>query len=222
MRKSLRIAPLLLLAALPLQAQDWSFGAGIGPFVFGRFVDRKFLAGTETGTVETHTSLSATTRPGLSADFEHGVNSWLGVRLEGTFTHAPLRVRSTTSNSGVNLDAGNIDVTTLMLPLVVHLNRRGAFRFHLMGGPAYALYRIHRRTGSASLPIFSGSRGRFGAAAGAGLDWWWSDRFAVEGQITDIVTTSPFQRSDLPATTTGVHIPRPENVHTTVGLRYRF
>ena len=43
----------------------------------------------------------------------------------------------------------------------------------------------------------------------------------IEGAIADIVTTSPFDEGDtenLP----GFDIPKPHNVHTTVGIRYRF
>jgi hypothetical protein len=51
--------------------------------------------------------------------------------------------------------------------------------------------------------------------------WWVSDRFAVEGNISDIVTSSPFDREDFPDVP-GFDIPRPHNVHTTVGVRWRF
>ncbi|HEV2722317.1 MAG TPA: hypothetical protein VG323_20020 [Thermoanaerobaculia bacterium] len=38
-----------------------------------------------------------------------------------------------------------------------------------------------------------------------------------------VVTSSPFRAADLaPAETKGIHILRPKNVHTTVGIRYRF
>ncbi len=102
------------------------------------------------------------------------------------------------------------------------INRNGAFRFHVMGGPAYAVYDITSQSNpTSSLRPFSGSRARWGAALGGGIGWWLSDRFAVEGQITDISTESPFRREELPA---GGHIeiPRPHNVHTSIGIRYRF
>ena len=53
--------------------------------------------------------------------------------------------------------------------------------------------------------------------------WWLSNRFAVEGEVDDIVTASPFRRSDFPALNFGgVKIPKTHNVHTTAGIRYRF
>jgi hypothetical protein len=57
--------------------------------------------------------------------------------------------------------------------------------------------------------------------AGAGLAWWTSDRFAIEANISDIVTSSPFSRDDFPDVP-GFHIPRPHNVHTTVGGRWKW
>ena len=52
--------------------------------------------------------------------------------------------------------------------------------------------------------------------------WWWSRRFGVEGEVSDLVTSSPFRREDLGTSGKGVSILRPQNVHTTVGIRYRF
>lgn len=37
-------------------------------------------------------------------------------------------------DSGISFDAGHANVTTFALPLVVRLNRHGAFRFHLAAG----------------------------------------------------------------------------------------
>lgn len=123
----------------------------------------------------------------------------------------------------MNLDAGHIGVTTIVVPLVVNLNR-GDFRLHLLAGPAYALYHGNARAGGGTgFPIFSGTRGRAGGVAGAGAAWWWSNRFGVEGEVSDIVTSSPFREQDVtPAPTKGIHILRPKNVHTTIGIRYRF
>jgi hypothetical protein len=42
-----------------------------------------------------------------------------------------------------------------------------------------------------------------------------------EGQVTDIDTASPFEKSDFAAASL-VKIPRTHNVHTTLGLRWRF
>ena len=109
-------------------------------------------------------------------------------------------------------DAGHASITTLALPVVIHLNRHGAFRFHVAAGPAYGLY---------DLSQFD-ARGRWGALAGGGVAWWLGERVAVEGEVDDIVTGSPFRRSDFGSTFGGVKIPKTHNVHTTVGVRYRF
>ncbi|HJW95003.1 MAG TPA: outer membrane beta-barrel protein [Thermoanaerobaculia bacterium] len=212
----------LLFAAAPLaaqNAQNWSVGVSTGPFVFGKFVERTTAIGTETGTSRTTTQLTANTRPGLSADIERSFSDRWAARLEGTFTDAKLTVKNK-NGSGVSLDAGKMNVTTWAVPIVFNFNRHGAFRVHIFGGPAYVDYDVHNRSGSNV--GFSGSRGRFGGVAGAGLQWWFTDDFAAEGNVQDIVTASPFERSDFPAGTTGLTIAKPHNVHTTVGLRYRF
>lgn len=225
MKKSLAVLPVLsLFCAMPAAARNWSFGAGTGPFVFGDFVRRTLLTGNEGASGTQTTRLSAKTRVGLSADLERDLGGdRFAIRLEGTFTQAPIAIKGSTSN-GVALDAGKINVTTFQTPIVLRLNPRGAIRFHIMGGPAYAEYNIRRRTNaSGTLPPFTGTRGRWGAALGGGVGWYWSKNFGVEGQITDITTTSPFKRTDF---STGgfshIEIPRTRNVHTTVGIRYRF
>lgn len=213
---------ILLFAALPLAAQDWSVGVSTGPFVFGNFVERTIRTGTETSVSTTTLRLTAATRPGLAVDIERRLADHWGLRLEGTFTESKLSVKSS-SGEGVHLDAGKMDVTTWTLPIVFHFSRHGAFRVHLFGGPAYATYRIrHREGNSAPIQEFTGTRGRTGAVVGGGVGWWLSDRTAIEGNIQDIVTESPFNRSDFPASTTGLKISKPHNVHTTVGVRYRF
>lgn len=220
--------PLVLLAACafivaPLQAQNWSFGAGTGPFVFGDFVRRTLQTGNEGAGGQQTTRLSASTRPGLALDLERNLGGdRFAIRLEGTFTHAPLAVKGSGSG-GVALDAGKINVTTFTTPLIIRLNPRGTFRFHVMGGPAYAFYNIRRRpNAAATLSPFTGTRARWGAVLGGGLDWQWSPRFALEGQISDISTTSPFKRSEFASGLSRVQVPRTRNVHTTVGLRYKF
>ena len=209
-------------AALPANAQSWSIGAGTGPFIFGRFVDRTLPLGNGVGSASNTITISAAPRPGLSVDLERDLNSWLAIRVDGTFTHSKLRVRSRGASSGINLDAGTINVTTFALPVVINIARHGALRFSIFGGPARALYDIHARSSSGSSETFAGSRGRWGGEAGASLGWWFRPRFAVEGEITDTVTTSPFEKSDYAPNASGVNIPRPENVHTTIGIRYRF
>jgi len=222
MRNSLPFLAALLLATPAAHAQNWSVGIGTGPFVFGRFVERTSTVGTEQGTTTITSRLSAATRPGVDADLERDFGRWLGVRVGAAWTYAPLRIKSGSGSTGATIDAGHIGVTTFVVPLVVNLNR-GAFRFHVMGGPAYALYHGNARAGGGtSFPIFSGTRGRAGGMAGAGAAWWWSHRFGVEGEVSDTVTASPFRVEDIAATGKGVKILRPQNVHTTVGIRYRF
>ena len=67
-----------------------------------------------------------------------------------------------------------------------------------------------------------GTRGRWGAVGGGGVAWWLGPRFAIEGEADDIVTASPFRRSDFATGLGSLKIPKTHNVHTTVGIRYRF
>ncbi|MFP5246290.1 MAG: outer membrane beta-barrel protein [Thermoanaerobaculia bacterium] len=224
MKKKLTTAVFALALTLPAIAQDWSLGVGSGAFVFGDFVERRLRPGNEQGPEDPHTLvLTAATRPGLSVDLERSFSERWAMRFEGTFTRAPLAVEVEGGNDdGAELDAGKLDVSTFMLPLVFRINPRGSFRFHLMAGPAYAIYRAEAQENvDDAEPAFEGTQGRFGVAFGGGVGWWMSDRFAVEGNITDIVTSSPFDRDDF-ADVPGIDIPRPHNVHTTVGVRWRF
>lgn len=220
----LKILPIALFAiAAPAFAQDWSLGGGIGPFVFGDFAERRTRVITETGDATSRSRLSAATRPGGSADIERRLSDRFALRLEGSWTRASMRLKGS-GGSGVSFDAGQASITTLALPLVINLNTHGAFRLHLAGGPAYAFYDMKRRTaGGATLSLFDGTRGRWGGVAGGGVEWWLSNRFAVEGEANDLVTASPFQRSDFgPSQFGALKIPKTHNVHTTVGIRYRF
>ena len=218
----MRLVILLLLAALPLQAQDWSASFGSGPFVFGHFAERTVVIGNETDRTTITSRLSAATRAGATADIERDLNRWLALRLDASWTRAPLSIKSSSGTSTVSFDAGRVSVTTFVLPLVVHLNR-GAFRIHVLAGPAYALYKIQRRTSQgATVPLFAGTRGRWGGSAGIGAAWWWSRQFALEWQAAAIVTSSPFHVEDIAASSKGVRILRPRNGHTTIGLRYHF
>jgi hypothetical protein len=216
MRRTSELFALCLLIAMTANAQNWSVGGGTGAFVFGDFAKRTDILGNETGSTKSTTTLSAATRPGVAADIERDFGRWLGVRLGASWTYAPLRA------SGVNLDAGHIAVTTFVLPVVVNLNR-GDFRVHVMAGPAYALYHVNSRAGGgADFPLFSGTRGRSGGMAGGGVTWWWSRRFGVEGEVSYIKTSSPFRVEDLATSAKNLEILRPTNIHTTVGIRYRF
>ena len=222
MRKIVTITA-LLLASTSLNAQNWSVGAGSGAFAFGDFVERKVRgAATETEPSTTHTlTLSAAVRAGAAFDIERSFGDRWAVRVEAAFTRSPLSVKDDT-DSGFSLKAGEIDVTTFMVPIIFRINRGGEFRVHVLGGPAYAIYRQHGRSNADdSIRVFRDSRSQWGAAAGLGVAWQWSNRFAIEGEITDIVTSSPFRRSDYPDVP-GLNFPKPHNVHTKVGIRYRF
>ena len=222
MKKTLRLLPLLaLFAASSLQAQQWNIGGGVGAFVFGDFSERNVRIGNESGSAATSIKLSAKTRPGVTVDIGRDFSDSFGMRLQGTWVDAPIAVKNG-DGDGVALDDGKLDVTTLSVPFVWTINPRGSFRFHLLAGPAYAMYHLKREvTTLRDEAFFNGTRNRFGVIGGAGVDWWWSRRFAVEGEISDILTSSPIEREDYQGLR-GVSIPRPHNVHTTVGLRYRF
>jgi outer membrane protein with beta-barrel domain len=223
MAKTFRFTLLLLVAfALPAAAQQWSAGVGTGAFHFGDFVRRTVLPTTGNGSGSPSTlKLTGKTRPGLSVDVERRLSDRFAVRVEGAFTQARVAVRDS-GGSEVGIDAGKLDVTTLMAPLVIRINPHGSLRFHVMGGPAYAMYHVRRRTaGSTQLALFEGTRNRWGLAAGIGAGWWFSNRVAVEAQVTDIDTASPFERSDFGPSAL-VKIPRTHNVHSTLGVRWRF
>jgi len=225
MRKILPAAAVCLAIALPTLADDWSIGVGTGPFVFGTFAERTTRLVTESGEATSRSKLSAATRPGGTADIERGFSDRFAVRLEASWTRAPMKVKGGSgSGSGVSFDAGHASITTFALPFVFTLNPHGTFRFHLEARPAYGFYEMTRRDAAgATLPLFEGTRGRWGAVAGGGVDWWLSDRFAIEGNADDVVTSSPFERSDFGGTTFGgLKIPKTHNVHTTAGIRYRF
>src|SRR5260370_39140804 len=95
MSKTLRaLLPFLLLATLPATAEDWSVGAGTGPFAFGKFAVRSVRASTgEPGTQVSKLKLTAATRPGLVVDIERTFNDRFALRLQGTFTDSPLAVK---------------------------------------------------------------------------------------------------------------------------------
>jgi len=220
MKKKLTIAA-LLLSATPLLAQNWSIGAGSGAFVFGDFVERKMRGpgSPDHPSQVTTLTLTVASRAGLAVDIERSFSERWAVRLEGAFTRAPLSIEDSNGDA-FTVRAGDLDVTTFMVPIVFRINTGGALRFHLLGGPAYAIYRPGGAQNS-DITVFEGTRNEWGAAGGAGAAWRLSNRFAIEGEITDIVTSSPFHRDDF-SDTTGLSIPKPHNVHTKLGVRYRF
>ena len=221
MKKKLTIPLLLLACTLPASGQNWSIGIRSGAFVFGDFVERRLRpAAAEPGQEPVTYTLSAATRPGLAVDFERQMGERWAFRLEGTFTTSPLTVEDT-SEDGTEIRSGDVDVTTFTLPLVWRINRGGTFRFHLMAGPAYAMYKFEPPERGTPIPVGESNRSEWGVMGGGGITWRVSDHFGIEGSISDIVTTSPFDEGDtenLP----GFDIPRPHNIHTTVGIRYRF
>jgi hypothetical protein len=221
-----KILPLLAVAALfapSVAAQHWSVGAGAGPFVFGDFVERRFKVATpEGGPVQNVTlTVSAATRAGALIDIEREFADRWALRLEGSITDSELAVRDETLDDGVAIEAGDLSVVTLALPLVFRLNTRGAFRFHVRGGPAAAIYRIDTPATTPTSGETTETRTEYGLNLGGGVAWWLSDRFAIEGTISDTVTTSPF---DEPAATVtqSTDVKRPHNVHTALGVRWRF
>ena len=221
MRKALVV--FALLAASAAHAEDWSIGAGAGPFIFGHFVERTVTIHNEGGSATIKSVLSAETRVGLTANVEYDFNKRLAVRLEASWIESPLRIKSSSGDQGTSIDAGHMNATTFVVPFVFRINPNGAFRFDIIGGPAYALYNVKRDTTPAtSLPFFEGTRGQWGGAGAVGVEWWWSKRFAAEWQAEYIVTSSPFREDDFGSSAQGIHIPKPRNGHTTIGIRYRF
>jgi hypothetical protein len=222
MRTSGLVFALLTTAFASARSESWSIGGGLGPFIFGHFVERTVSIRNETGTATTTSRLSAETRPGIVADIERDLNSRLALRLEATWIRSPLRIKSRTGDQGASIDAGHINHATLIVPVVIRFNPHGALRFHVMGGPAYAFYNVHARSGGGStLPLFEGTRARWGGAGAVGVAWWWRSNFAVEWQAQEIVTSSPFRIEDFAPASQGIHIPKPRNGHTTIGIRYR-
>jgi Outer membrane protein beta-barrel domain len=221
MRKNLAVLALALASALPLAAQDWSVGVGTGPFVFGDFLERRVRIVGGGGPEPSTFVLSAATRTGVAVDVERRLSDRWAIRLEGTFTNAPLRLaQEGTSGNGNELNGADLDVATFMLPVVFRINPNGAIRFHVMAGPALAFYQGDAPTGRDE-KIFEETQQEWGAAVGGGVAWWMSDRFAIEGNLTDIYTSSPFDREDF-SSTVNVKTRNPHNVHTTVGVRWRF
>jgi hypothetical protein len=221
MMKIFAVLLLALASTLPLAAQDWSVGIGTGPFVFGDLVERDVRIGNgEDPAGETTLVLTAGTRAGLIVDLERRLTDRWAIRAEGSFSRAPLRLDQEGGGDGAELNQGDLDVATIMLPVVFRINPNGALRFHVMAGPAMAVYRGHttdRRTEA----LFEEAQTEYGLAFGGGVAWWMSDRFAIEGNLNDITTGSPFDRDDF-ASTSRVKINRTHNVHTTVGVRWRF
>src|SRR5438270_11413893 len=106
MQKTLLVFATVLFASATARGERWSLGVATGPFVFGRFAERTITISTggETGT--TKSRLSAATRAGVAVDVERSLGYRFAVRLEGTWTRAPLRIKAASGGQGVNIDAG--------------------------------------------------------------------------------------------------------------------
>lgn len=219
---------ILLLAAVPSQAQEWSLGVATGPFVFGDFAEHEAAIAVGDHQEKVRTTLSADTRPGLLIDVERNWNDRFSVRLESTAARAPMSAKSLSSDDdpsgeGVSLEVGTMDVLTFALAAVWRFNRDGAFRPYLLAGPAFALYRMDEDEDSGAEPLYRGTRGEAGVIGGAGLEWWWRPRVGVKVELADIFTRSPLRRGDFAGgPSSRLEIESPHNVHTSVGVRYRF
>ena len=136
MGKILPGAAVTLLLTLPTYGGEWSLGAGTGPFVFGHFAERRTSIVIEGSSATTTSKLSAATRPGGTANVERAFSNRLALRLEASWTRAPMKVKSD-SGKGVAFDAGHASITTFSLPFVFTFNPHGTLRFHAGAGPAY-------------------------------------------------------------------------------------
>ncbi|HEU5163856.1 MAG TPA: outer membrane beta-barrel protein [Thermoanaerobaculia bacterium] len=214
---------LLPLLAVPLAAGDWGIGAGSGAFLFGDFARFRSTVGTELSTVETEEVLAASTRPGLQIHLERFAGARWSIRSDATIVRAPLSVGASGDEDGVSLDIGDLDVLTVSLAAAFRFNRDGRLRPFLYAGPVWAQFAIREDEETGVRPIFDDSRDELGAVAGAGLEWWVSERFAIRGEISDIVTPSPFEESDFEGIEgQHVEIPDAHNIHTVVGVTWRF
>lgn len=220
----------LLLAALPSTAlgQEWIGSVASGPFVFGDFAERKATIDLGDDSVDVTTTLSADTRPGLMLDVERLLNDRFAIRLEGTATRAPMSAKTLSddddpSGDGVTIEIGDLDVLSIAAAAVFRFNRGGSLRPYLLGGPAWVTYKMDDEDKTGVEPLFDGRRSRIGALVGAGVEWWWRPRLAIRAELADIYTESPLERSDFRGTPSSkLQIDNTHNVHTNIGLRYRF
>lgn len=215
---------LLLLFAIPCSAQHWGVTFGSGPFIFGSFAESRsrISNGLETKVIE-HV-LSASTTAGAVAGVERFYNDRVSLRAEVSFTKAPIAVKSSgDEEDSVSVGVGDMSVSAFVIPVTFRFNRRGTLRPFISAGPAAVAYDVEPSTSTRSVPLFRGTRVRAGAAASAGAEWWISNRWIIRGEVIDIVTQSPLKESDLSgAQTLQSEITIPHNLHTTIGVAYRF
>ena len=225
MRILLFVFALMLSPALA-GAGEWTVGASAGPFFSGRFAESQVTIVNGESTVRISRSLTAKTRAGLLLDVERRFNDRVSFRFEAGINEAPLSISTDdddTPDDGTSLEAGEMRVMTFSIPLVFRFNRAGSLRPYILAGPAYSLYDFEPNQSTGSVPIFDGTRGRLGATAGAGLDWWLSDRLAIFAQTSDIYTRAPLNADDFEGPRPRSYsIENPHNVRTSVGLRYSF
>src|SRR5688572_9527268 len=219
--KNLHLAAIVLCAPVVAYAQNWSASVGAGPFVFGDFAETVEFIGPAPTRIE-H-SLTGDTNAGIAVGLERSFNQRFSVRLEATFTQSHLAVRSGSDDDAVSLDIADLDATTFALPFVLRFNRGGTFRPLTYAGPAYVICDISLPLESQPVPIFSGPRKKGGWIGGAGLEWWWSDRFGARGTISDILTDSPLKRTDFPGPTpSSLEIKEVHNLQGIAGIVLRF
>jgi opacity protein-like surface antigen len=229
MKAAVLLLILTSLIARPLTGADWTLGLGGGAFFWGDFVERHATITNEFETIEHVSTLSAATRPGVALTLDRSFNQRFAIRFEANAARSPLAIKSGSSSSdpngeSVSLRIGDMNVYSMTLAAKWRFNRGGALRPYLFGGPAWAIYQVERNEESGAIPIFEGSRGRLGIHGGAGLEWWLSRRLAIRGEISDIYTESPIEMEDFeaPVPRERLEINRPHNIHTTLGLAWRF
>lgn len=216
----------LMLSSALAKGGDWSVGASAGPFFSGRFAESQVTIVNGESSVRISRSLTAKTRAGLLLDVERKFNDRVSIRFEASIHEAPLSISTDdddTPDDGTSLEIGEMRATTFSVPVVFRFNRAGTFRPYILAGVAYAIYDFKPEESTRSVPLFEGTRGRLGATAGAGLDWWLSDHLAIFGQTSDIYTKAPLSADDFEGPRPRSYsIQNPHNVHTSLGLRYSF
>lgn len=216
----------MILVPVLASGGEWSVGASAGPFFFGRFAESQVTIVNGESTVRISRSLTAKTRAGLLLDVERIFNDRVSIRFDAGINEAPLSISiddDDTPDDGTSLEVGEMRVTTFSVPLVFRFNSAGTFRPYILAGVAYAFYDFQPAESTRSLPLFEGTRGRLGATAGAGLDWWLSHSLAIFAQTSDIYTKAPLSADDFKGPRPRSYsIENPHNVHTTLGLRYSF
>ena len=229
MRRLVLLSLAIVLLTTGIHADDWAVGVSTGPFVFGNFAESTRVISNEEQTVEITSTLSAATRAGARVELERFFNQQFSARLEATFTDTELSVKSETDDDpdsdGVTLDVGELSVTTIEIPIAWRINRSDRFRVQVFIGPAVAMYDLDPQiaVGGVAVPLFEGSRTRWGGVAGAGVEWFWGEKWAARATISDLVTSSPLERSDFgPRPVRRLDIPKTHNVHTAFGVLRRF